>query len=31
MSSKERLVFFLLGLIPFISILIALAEGWITL
>ena len=31
MNSKERLFFFILGLMPFIGLLIALAEGWITL
>ena len=31
MSSKERLIWFLLGVMPFIGLLIALAEGWIVL
>jgi len=31
MSNKERLIWFLLGFMPFIGLLIALVKGWIVL
>ena len=31
MSSKEKLLWFIFGFMPFIFLIIALAEGWIVI